>query len=33
MADDAVFLVSVGPGGLVARPRNDAARAAVSGWR
>ena len=32
MADGAAFVVSVGPGGLVARPRNDAARAAVNGW-
>jgi hypothetical protein len=32
MADRAEFEVSVGPGGLVARPRNDAARAAVAGW-
>jgi hypothetical protein len=32
MADGARFDVSVGPGGLVARPGNDAARAAVSGW-
>jgi hypothetical protein len=32
MADRAQFEVSVGPSGLVARPRNDAARAAVAGW-
>jgi hypothetical protein len=32
MADGARFEVSVGPAGLVARPRNDAARAAVAGW-
>jgi hypothetical protein len=32
MADSARFEVSVGPAGLVARPRNDAARAAVAGW-
>lgn len=32
MADRAAFDVSVGAGGLVARPRNDAARAAVAGW-
>jgi hypothetical protein len=32
MADQASFAVSVGPGGLVARPRNAAARTAVAGW-
>jgi hypothetical protein len=32
MADGATFAVSVGTGGLVARPTNDAARAAVGGW-
>ncbi|MEP7063902.1 MAG: cation/multidrug efflux pump [Betaproteobacteria bacterium] len=32
MADQASFDVSVGAGGLVARPRNDAARAAIAGW-
>lgn len=32
MADQAAFDVSVGTGGLVARPRNDAARQAVAGW-
>jgi hypothetical protein len=32
MADQAAFDVSVGAGGLIARPRNDAARNAVAGW-
>ena len=32
MADGASFAVSVGPGGLVARPRNAAAENAVAGW-
>ncbi|MEO6928596.1 MAG: hypothetical protein ABI190_05465 [Casimicrobiaceae bacterium] len=32
MADGATFAVSMGPGGLVARPRNDAARVALAGW-
>ncbi len=32
MADQASFDVSVGAGGLIARPRNDQARAAIGGW-
>ena len=32
MADRARFEVSVGPAGLVARPGNDVARAAIAGW-
>jgi len=32
MADGASFAVSVGMDGLVARPRNEAARNAVAGW-
>lgn len=32
MADMASFDVSVGAAGLIARPRNDAARRAISGW-
>ncbi len=33
MADGASYAISVSPSGLVARPLNQAAREAVSGWR
>jgi hypothetical protein len=33
MADGALYEISVSPGGLIARPLNQAARAAVAGWR
>jgi hypothetical protein len=32
MADGALYEIRVSPSGLLARPQNPAARAAVSGW-